>query len=351
MIQSIRLQNYRSYIDETFELKEGVNIIVGPNAIGKTNLLESILVVARGNSFRAHDAELVAFNKQWARIDARTQTQSRTVKIMLDSQGVAKKEFIIDQSKFTRLVLRKRLPVVLFEPSILSLLHGSPEKRRDYFDDILIQTNEGYAKKLRDYKRVVAQRNALLKQGMTAASQLFAWNIRLSELAGQIIGNRLELIAEMNNKLNDMYVSLAGDKSAKVSLEYVSDCHPSDYASNLLKQLEARQKQDLERGYTTIGPHRDDIMLLLNGYPAAVSASRGETRTAILSLKIIELGIIEEAFKKKPLVLLDDVFSELDGKRRQALTEVIKGYQSFITTTDADVVVQHFMEKCHIIPL
>ncbi len=351
MIQSLRLQHYRSYIDETFEFEEGVNIIVGPNASGKTNLLEAVLVACRGSSFRARDNDLIRFNESWARLDAKTPTQVRTVKFTGGVTNIVKKQFIIDSNTLSRLPVGRQLPTILFEPSHLMMLHGSPEARRDYLDSLLSQTQEGYSKTMRDYKRALAQRNALLKHSTFAASQLFAWNVRLSELGGLVATARLAIVERINSKLQPTYFSLAGNKKTKTALTYTTACRTSDYASSLLSLLESRQDTDIERGYTTIGPHRDDMVLSFGGHSAMEVASRGETRTAILALKVIELGILESAFSQKPIVLLDDVFSELDGKRRRALTEVIKGYQTIITTTDADVVIQHFMEKCHIIPI
>ena len=132
---------------------------------------------------------------------------------------------------------------------------------------------------------------------------------------------------------------------------YRSSCPETQYGTQLLHRLEASMEDDIIRGYTSYGPHREDFVLLFDGRPAAEVASRGEVRTAMLSLKIAELGLIESVRGLKPILLLDDVFSELDGARRQALTRYLKDYQAFITTTDADVVLQHFIDNCTIIPM
>ncbi len=350
-MESIRLQNFRSYTDEMFEFESGVNIIVGPNASGKTNLLEGVLVACRGNPFRVQDGELITFNQQWSRLDMRSPQSLRTVKIIKNESGLIKKQFIIDGKVFGRLPDRLRTPSTLFEPSHLIMLHGPPEARREYIDSLLLQTEAGYSKTQRDYRRALAQRNTLLKDRIHAPDQLFAWNIRLSELGGRIASSRIAMVERISKDLHNTYCSLAGSKNTKTVLQYKTTCNIGDYSSSLLGLLEASQNKDIERGFTTIGPHRDDITLSFNGHITSEVASRGETRTAVLALKIIEMGLVEDARGQKPIVLLDDVFSELDGKRRRALTDVIKGYQTFITTTDADVVVQHFMDKCHIIPL
>jgi len=351
MITDIRLQQFRSYKDESFEIDPGVNIIVGPNASGKTNLLEAVLVTCLGSSYRARESELVQFEQPWARIDARTPTGARVVKLIVEPNGVIKKEFVINDQPLKRLLLPKTVPVVIFEPNHLQLLSGSPDMRREYLDNLLEQLTPGYATLRRQYKRALAQRNRLLKQGRDhAGSQLFAWNIRLSQLGAEIATARLGLVEQLNKDVQKLYRELSHSK-AKVEITYSSSCKADQYSSDMLHKLEASTEQDFIRGFTTYGPHRDDMVVMLNGHLLQESASRGETRTMLLVLKILELQFIENNRNEKPILLLDDVFSELDGARRRALTEVLKGYQTFITTTDADVVVEHFMGSCNVIPL
>ena len=230
-------------------------------------------------------------------------------------------------------------------------MSGSPDRRRDYLDDLLEQTTPGYTRLRNSYKRALSQRNALLKHHASSAeTQLFAWNIRLSELGGQIAQARHELISDLAKQLSPIYAKLAG-KKLNLDLSYAGSCPIPGYGSHMLKQLEINTHQDFSKGFTSHGPHRDDMQLLIDGRSAIEVASRGEIRTTVLCLKIIELGILETVRGQKPLLLLDDVFSELDGKRRQSLTKFLTGHQTFITTTDADVVVQHFMNNCTIIPI
>lgn len=351
MITDIRLQHFRSYTDETFEIDPGVNIIVGPNASGKTNLLESIMVSSLGSSYRVKDSDLVQFGQPWARIDVGTDVGARTVKLVAEPNGSVKKDFIINDQNLKRLLLPKTQPIVLFEPNHLLLLTGSPDLRREYIDGLLEQLFGGYATTRRQYRRALAQRNRLLKLGRDqAGSQLFAWNIRLSQLAGEIVARRLELIGQLSSGIQLLYQELSRSE-ANVVLEYTSVCNLKQYSSDMLHKLEAHTEQDFIRGYTAYGPHRDDLVITLNGKLLQDAASRGETRTMLLTLKIKELQQIEEVRSTKPLLLLDDVFSELDGARRRALTEVLSNYQTFITTTDADVVVEHFLGNCSVIPL
>ncbi len=350
MITDIRLQNFRSYSDESFELSPGVNIIVGANASGKTNLLEAILVNCLGSSYRAKDTELVGFEKPWARIDIHTDTGSRAVKLESQPSGVVRKSYEIEDQKFVRLSLQKTIPVVLFEPNHLLLMTGGPELRRDYIDNLLEQTVPGFINLRKQYRRAVSQRNALLKQGPATKMQLFAWNIRLSELGGEIVKHRLALVEQINQDIEQLYQSLSHTKT-KVVLKYQTNCLVTQYSSDLLHKLEAATDLDFARGFTTYGPHRDDLVVLLDGHTMQTSASRGETRTILLALKVLELRILESLRGQKPILLLDDVFSELDGARRRALTSYLEPYQTFLTTTDADVVVEHFLASCNVIPL
>lgn len=349
MITDLRLQNFRSYQDVAFEIDQGVNIIVGPNASGKTNLLEAVLVLARGNSYRARDPELVRFNQDWARLDSHDNSnEQRTVKIVVNPEP--SKTYELGGKSFKRLSLNHTLPVVLFEPEHLRLLTGGPERRRDYMDDLLEQTVAGFGTVRRQYRRSLAQRNHLLKQSRLSPQTLFPWNVRLSQLAGQVVRARGDLVAQINQNITGLYKELSNTKTTVRAL-YDSRWSEGSYESHLLKKLETDIDKDHSRGFTGSGPHREDLLIFFNDKPAAETASRGEVRTAVLALKIIELRILEAARGKTPLLLLDDVFSELDGARRHALTDFVAPYQTFITTTDADIVSKHFLKTNNILAL
>jgi DNA replication and repair protein RecF len=349
MITDIRLQHFRSYDDDAFEFGPTVNIIVGPNASGKTNLLEAILMTCWGASYRARDVETITFEEPWARIDLRTDHSLRTLKIVRDA--ATKRVYEIDAKPYRRLPLNQTIPVVVFEPNHLTLLSGSPEQRRNYLDDLLEQSEPGFAQIRRQYKRTLQQRNALLKTGTKAAlSQLFPWNVRLSELAGKVARSRARLLDDVNLRLTDLYQQLS-HTAVKLDAVYGAEFQFSQYETKMLHKLEAAVSEDAARGFTSHGPHREDFIVYYDDRPAAEIVSRGETRTALLALKILELNLLERARDQAPLLLLDDVFSELDGSRRKLLTSYIERYQTFISTTDADIVVQNFTETCNIIPL
>ncbi len=345
-IQSIRLQSFRSYSDDSFEFAPGVNIIVGPNASGKTNLLEALLVISRGSSYRVHDQELVMHGKPWGRLDALADDIERIVKIVAAPNPG--KSYDIGGRALRRLGLDRTVPVVLFEPNHLLLLNGSPEKRREYLDDLIAQATPGYGTTARAYRRTLAQRNRLLKSGKATAGQLFPWDIRLGELGGRIVRARDSLVAVINQQIGALYADLSTTNVAATAA-YATAANPDDYESAMVRQLAARHSDDITRGFTSFGPHRDDVIVKFDGRPAEEVASRGETRTFVLGLKILEMKFLEERRGQAPLLLLDDVFSELDGARRKALTHHLRSYQTFITTTDADVVAHHFADNSNII--
>jgi len=350
MISTIRLQNFRSYRDESFEFDGGVNIIVGPNASGKTNLLEAILVLARGSSFRARDTELIKFDCPWARLDGFFGKHSRSLKLE-GSDGNVSKSYLLDDKLYKRLSLDKTVPVVYFEPNHLQLITRGPDQRRDYMDELLERSVPGFKVLATGYKRTLAQRNTLLKRGpRQGGQQLFAWDIRLSELGEKIAQERQRLVDDINKDLSKSYSKISKKKTV-VRLEYQSQFTPERYGSKLLHKLEANASLDYERGFTAYGPHREDFALHLNERHAGTSASRGENRSLMLALKIFELNLIEKARGQKPIFLLDDVFSELDGSRRHALVDYLKKHQTIITTTDADSVIEHFTEGHNLIPL
>jgi DNA replication and repair protein RecF len=216
------------------------------------------------------------------------------------------------------------------------MLSGPADLRRQFLDDFLEKTKPGYGSLRRSYRRTLAQRNNLLKRGEDLKrDQLFAWDIRLCDLGEQIATYRDTLAQEINRQIEKVYNNISGGKSS-ITFRYETIVPLEGYGTALLHKLEDHIKEDRERGFTAYGPHREDIAISLNKHPLQTSASRGEVRSAVLSCKIIEALLVEAVYSVKPVLLFDDVFSELDSTRRRKLTSFLKPYQTFITTTDAD---------------
>lgn len=349
MISSVRLQNFRLYSDDSFEFGDNVNIIVGPNACGKTSLLEAILVLSRGSSYRAKDPDLIKFKKKWARIEGNDDGHLRLIKLVGDP--VPSKTISIDGKEFKRLNSTQKIPLVLFEPGDLLMLSGSPEGRRDYLDSILQNNELGYRTLLNKYNRALAQRNALLKSiNKSMIDRLFPWNIRLSQLGGQITGSRSELIIRLNKQLPEIYKQLSSSK-LKISIKYLPKVEVEGFETKFLNKLDSSVDEDLALGFTRYGPHRDDFVLTFNNHQTNIYASRGEVRTATLALKLAEHSMLKTQTSSNPLFLLDDVFSELDGHRRRSLSKYLVNYQSFITTTDADIALKQLTKQRKVLPL
>ncbi|HEX6462241.1 MAG TPA: DNA replication/repair protein RecF [Candidatus Saccharimonadales bacterium] len=332
-LHHLHLEQFRSYSQAMFTFNGGVNVIVGPNGIGKTNLLEAIYVVATGGSFRVSDKQLLQYNQQWFRVDATFDDHERSLRYALE-QTPAKKFFINGTHK-KRITRDVRLPVVLFEPETLRMLTGSPTRRRAYLDTLLAEWYEDGTSLLRRYERVLLQRNNLLKRAPTLSpqtldDQLFAWDVSLAELASIIEEYRRAIVAKINQYFSEEYSRIAS-KASTVRLHYIASHAHSESA--YLHVLKEHRALDIARTHTTIGPHRSDFSVLLNGQPAELTASRGEQRSIVLALKFIEMRELEAIRKQPPLLLLDDVMSELDQTRQQQLLQ--KNHAQIILTTAA----------------
>ncbi len=328
MISRIVLKNFRSYTSTTFDFSNKTNIIIGKNGIGKTNILEAIYIITTGNSFRAGDKDVIQYEKNQAKITAIFDDKNRELSVYNDKS----KEFIIQNTKHKRINFLQTIPVVLFEPEFMQIISKGPDKRRDYFDNVLSKIHPSYQTLLNKYKRSLSQRNNLLKSQSFSQDEMFVWNIKISELGGQIALLRLQLLNDVNELLSDIYSDLADEKS-EIKISYVTKSNPENYSDSLLKGLEKNINLDKVTGFTSLGIHRDDFNFTINKRDANVSASRGENRTLLLSLKIIETKLVEKARDYPPILLLDDVFSELDIDRQTKLVDFLYEKQVIITTT------------------
>ena len=337
LVRQIELVNFRSYEQAKFELHPDLTLVVGPNASGKTNLLEALYVLALTRSFRAKDVDLVRHGTGFYRVAVSASDNNELAIGYKSTNGVTEKRVTHGRTRKTLAAHIGKLPVVLFEPNDLWLLSGPPDQRRKYLDILLSQTDPQYLAALTDYRHVLKQRNRLLDDEWLARQQVFAWDMQLSQAAAVIYRARLALIDYINSVITDVYRSIAG-APVELELAYKPTIEATDYAAEFPKALADNLNRDLAAGFTTIGPHREDFAVHFKDRSLGGVASRGEVRSVVLGLKLTEVKYLEQKREAKPILLLDDVFSELDSDRRGLLIKLLAGYQTVITTTDADAV-------------
>lgn len=333
VITSVRLQNIRTHKEYTIALSPEVTVITGANGSGKTSIIEALYIAFQGSSFKGGDGDVLRRESSWYRIDVLFEDGTiRTVKFD-SSRETGRKQFEINDKTNYRLSYQQKLPVVLFEPDDLRLLNGSPTRRRQFLDRLIGQLDPEYGLSIRRYERALKQRNTLLKNMRGGADNLFAWNVSLSKYGAYIISKRLAFVEEIQKKLGDTYRNISQTKD-EVSIDY-SYTHKISIEQKLLSELDRNIEKDRLLGFTSTGPHRHDVLFGFNSSPATLGASRGEIRTIILALKFIEVAIIESITEKQPLILLDDVFSELDKTRQAALISQFTSHQTVIASVNA----------------
>ncbi len=329
-VDKIRVQHIRTHEDFQTPLSSGVSIITGKNGVGKTSLIEALHIALAGTSFKGVDKDILHRGSSWYRIDVQFDDGStRTVKFNADAAD-GRKQFVVNGKTHYRLSAQYKYPVVLFEPDDLRLLNGSPTRRRQFIDRFIGQIDPQYSIAVRRYERALKQRNALLKHSSASDDDLFAWNVSLSEYGAYIIHQRLHFIDKLNQQLNAIYAVIAKTPD-KVTIRYSMTTH-GNIQQKLLSDLHSHIHKDRLLGFTSTGPHRHDILFEFNDSLALDVASRGEVRSIILALKFLEVHITENSTGKKPIILLDDVFSELDEMRQKNLVTEFTDYQIIVTS-------------------
>lgn len=327
MIESVSVKNFRSHTEYSIAVSPGVTVILGGNGSGKTSLLEAVYIALRGKSFRGVDRDIVRVGSSWYRIDVVIDEMQRTVRCR-DEESF-KKQFEIDGKKTARLAPPHRLPVVLFEPDDLRMITGSPSRRRHFLDTFISQYDPKYATALGRYERALLQRNKALKHPGVTRDTIFVWDVALSEYGAYIAATRSQLIEDINQQITPIYRQIAGTTD-NISLAYSSTS--GNTPGHYLRRLTAEYERDVVVGSTSVGPHRHDMIVGFNGKPAADVCSRGEIRTIHLALKFIEAKLIEQYNSVRPLILLDDVFGELDASRQKRLISEFTDHQIIITS-------------------
>ena len=328
IIKSIKLFNFRNHSEYSLVCQDETSLILGENGSGKTSVLEAIYILTRGKSFRATDPEIIKRGTPFYRIEIEYNNGETSIA----TYDGTNKTFIILDKKSRRLPKKHKYPVVLFQPSDLNLISHSPSRRRDYFDRIFSQFDEKYNEALLKYEKSLKQRNELLKTEHITKETIFSWNILLAKYGTDLYNFRHKFIQEINSRLTSIYHSIA-ENDDQIEIVYKTEVE-SNSDNKYLQTLEANFDKDIYLGHTSFGIHRDDYIFKFNNEPADGSASRGESRSIILALKFIEAELIYQKTHLKPIILLDDVFSELDETRRKCLVKNFQDNQVIITSVE-----------------
>lgn len=353
-ILSLKLTNFRSWSDYSIAFNE-VTILIGKNGVGKTNIMEAVWILSTGRSWRTRaDAETVNWEADLARLEAKVR-DGQTVNINLVIQKNPTKEhpqnkiLKINDTKKRLIELLGILPAVLFSPETIQMLDGAPGLRRRFLDILLSQIDRKYALSLLEYSKILKERNRLLfyiKIKKSQPDELDFWDEKLTTSGQFIIKKREEAIRFFNEFLPGFYEQISGGKET-LKLKYKASVE----AERLGEMLAATQARDIESTLTNFGPHRDDMLILLNDKDITTFGSRGEYRSAVLALKMAELKYLEEKRGEKPILLLDDIFSELDKDRRLHLAKIVSHQQTIITTTDLDHIEEGLRSSAKIVEL
>ncbi len=340
----LELKNFRNYKDEVITFGEKTNIIYGDNAQGKTNALEALYIFALGKSFRTtQDRELIKFDEQFTKIALTYRDAFRENNIEVTILKDKKK-----QIKVNGVVIRKlaeligKLNVVLFSPGELNLIIGGPHMRRRFIDIAISQLRPNYYHLLDRYAKCLEQRNNLLrkiKYENFSEDTLFIWNEKLAEYGSEIIRYRIKYINQLAEFAKEIHSDICQDM---LNISYTPRYQTKE---ELIKRLTSDNRREIEQGFTLYGPHRDDISITINDCDAKTYGSQGQKRTAVLALKLAQAELIFNETGERPIILLDDIMSELDVKRRTYLTEKNSTSQVIITCTDAEILKNYKQAK------
>lgn len=339
-ISSVELKNYRNYEEASVTFKDGINILYGDNAQGKTNILESLYLCATTKSHRgSKDKELILFDAPDAHI--RMMVNKKDVEHRIDmhlrknkAKGAAIDGMMIKKSS----ELLGMVHMILFSPEDLGIIKNGPGERRRFMDMELCQLDKIYMSHLSNYNKIINQRNSLLKQisfSRDLVETLDIWDSQMVKYGENIIKIRDTFVKDLNVIISGIHEKLTGGRE-HLFLEY----EPNISVENYERELFEKRDKDLRIMSTSIGPHRDDISFLVDGMDIRKYGSQGQQRTAALSLKLAEIKLVERMIGDKPVLLLDDVLSELDGNRKNYLMESIREIQTIITCTGLDEFVE-----------
>ena len=336
ILTQIKLMNFRNYTALSFAPSPGINVLIGQNAQGKTNILESIYLCCIGKSHRAkRDIEMIRrapeVKAAYCGLQVSRRDGHRTVEVML-SADARKRIKVLGQPIARMSALMGHINCVFFSPEDLQLIKSGPSGRRKYLDVTLCQIRPAYYSALYQYNAALAQRNALLRRYTpNRVQELSALDEVLAAKGGRILVQRAEFTRRIQEQAGRIHAEIAAKERLQVGYHTQIDAQDEATAADqLYAQLEQRREEDLRRVVTTVGPHRDDMEILINEKEARAYASQGQQRTAVLALKLAALSMMRQETGELPILMLDDVLSELDDDRRTALLQNIEG-QAFIT--------------------
>jgi len=335
-IESIALNNFRNYDDAHIDFSNGINILYGDNAQGKTNVLEAIYMLATTKSHRgSHDKEIINFNCDESHIKAEKKKNDLKHRIDMHLRKNKNKGVAIDMIPIRKSAeLFGMVNIIFFSPEDLTIIKDSPSVRRRFIDMELCQLNRIYYSNLNNYNKILNQRNNLLKQISFDKNQidmLEIWDLQLADYGIKIIKERNNFINMLNEIIYEIHKKLTSGKE-DLKIVYEKNINEEDF----LNQLTNKRDIDLRYQSSQIGPHRDDILFVINDMDVKKYGSQGQQRTVALSLKLAEIKLVKKIINDNPILLLDDVMSELDTTRRNALLSSINDIQTIITCTGYD---------------
>ncbi len=344
IIKSLELADYRNYDSLHIDFSEGTNILYGDNAQGKTNILEAIYLSATTKSHKgSKDGDIINFKKEEAHIRTYLEKEDIEIKVDIHLRKSKSKGIAIDGQKIKKAAeLLGLLNVVFFSPEDLSIIKNGPSERRRFADMELCQLDQFYLYNLNHYNKIVNQRNKLLKDmyfNPSLRDTLNIWDSQLVSFGSKIIERRKLFVEQLNDIIYDIHKKLSGDREELV-INYEPNVLIEDYEKSLL----VSQEKDIKLKQTTVGPHRDDFSFLVGDIDIRKFGSQGQQRTAALSLKLSEIELVKKMTNDNPVLLLDDVLSELDSNRQNYLLSTIGNIQTIITCTGLDEFVNNRFE-------
>lgn len=349
-IEYLDLKNFRNYENLNIELVKGVNILTGDNAQGKTNILEAIFFCAFGRSHRtSKDREMQLFGAPFTTVMVKVSRSGNDKKILLRFNPEGKKFIEINGRKIQRIPdLFGNLHVIMFSPEDLKVVKESPGIRRRFLDMEISSLDKIYYHDLVSYNKVIKERNNLLKFRSVDRTVLDVYDEEASKFGARILKKRLDFMAKINEKAGPVHREIT--QGAEEILYRYEGTVPrkDDLELSMRERLLEKRRDDLERGTSSIGPHRDDFAILINGKDARIYGSQGQQRTAMLTLKFASLGIIKDLTGEYPVLLLDDVLSELDLSRQNFILSRIDDIQTIITMTGYENIEKRLIEGARI---